>query len=126
MNPTAIVKLFQTELGSIARRYGADVAMSIATQIDQRVDAKARQVPPGSTIAVDVDWNTLEAQLAGQAAATAKRVAQVEADQIVLSADGLAKIVAAARAESGKVTEFEYDNFGETGKITRIRQRPTR
>lgn len=127
MNPAAIVKLFQPEFASIARRYGADTAISIATQIDQGVDAEARQAPPGSTITVKVDWHSIEARLAGQTVA-ATRAEKAEAqvgDVIQLTPDGLAKIVAAARAEPGKTIDFEYDNYGETGKVTRIRQRPT-
>ena len=129
MNPKAVIQLFQPELGSIARRYGTDVAMSIVTQLDRAMDAKARLAPPGSTLTVDVDWNSIEAQLAGQTAAAtrAEEKAQAQdAEMIHLTAEGLAKIVAAARAEPDKVIDISYDHHGADGHPIRMEQRSRR
>ena len=126
-NPTAIAKLFYPELDRIRKVYGDDLTMAVIQFIDRRVEADARKAP-GSTITVDVDWEQIDKDLrTHQATSVGQKVADQRAsDLIQLTPDGLARIVAAARAEPDMTTDIEWSNFGETGKPTRMTRRSRR
>ena len=123
----AIAKAFMPELANIYARHGEAATLAVIAGMDKTLAEQAKALGGGSySLPFDwPDWQAIEAQLAGQAVAE-DRATKAQGDLIQLTPDGLARIVAAARAEPGKVTEIEYDHYGADGKPVRITQRPTR
>lgn len=121
----AIAKAYMPELARVYERYGEAATRGVISGMDTALAERAKALPGGGNYTIPddwPDWNAIEAQLTGQAVAV-DRVAKAEADEMIhLTPDGLARIVAGARAQSDDVS-IQYDNFGETGRPVRLEGR---